>query len=325
MKKTILISGATGFVGTQVVKDLIGREVELYLLVRDDSTLGFTECKDVHLIRHDSIEKYQGEGLPDKVDAIVHLVAKAHVTEDESQRDEYEKVNVKGTEALAKIAVQKRVDDFIYLSSIKVNGEETGEKGFSELDPASPQGIYAETKYKAEQVAGSLAANGIRVSIVRIPLVYGRGVKANMAALVKMVKSFPVIPFGAIDNSRSLISVRNLSHFIMTLLFEKALLSYDSELFLISDKEPVSTAKMCAMIANALKRKIMLLSVPKWCLQSLLIILGRREQWNKLAGNLEVNGVNAKRYFNWSAPYLMSDELLFLVELDEKSGIKGGF
>lgn len=315
MRKKILLTGSTGFVGQQVVRDLSCRDVELYLPVRDANyDFGITLGDNVHLIQHKSIEQYQGGGLPETIDAIVHLVAKAHVTEDESSRKEYEKVNVEGTESLVNIAIEKKVAHFIYLSSIKVNGDETFDVGFTEFDSENPIGVYAETKFQAEQRALLLKSKGVKVSIIRTPLVYGNGVKANMAALVNMVKVLPIIPLGAIDNRRSFISVRNLSDFIQALLFKEPLSEYDAALFLLSDREPVSTAKMCALIAQALNRRITLMSVPQWCIRTLLSVIGKKVMWNKLAGNLEVQGVNAKKYFGWTAPYTMLEELKYLAK-----------
>ena len=170
------------------------------------------------MIQTESIERYVGEQLPDSLDGIVHLVAKAHVTENEADREEYTRVNVEGTRALLRVAKAKQVKHFVYMSSIKASGEFPESGTLTEREPSSPQGVYGETKWQAEQLLSELSQAGIRVSVVRPPLVYGVGVKANMAALVKLVKWLPALPFGRIRNQRSMISVRNLSNFVMTLL-----------------------------------------------------------------------------------------------------------
>ncbi|UAA39668.1 NAD-dependent epimerase/dehydratase family protein [Paraneptunicella aestuarii] len=313
MKPKVLLTGATGFVGRQVMNDLKQRDVELFALVRNTSDINENEA--VTVIGHDSIENYAGEGLPEKLDVIIHLVAKAHVTEDESNRAEYERVNVAGTQAMVNLAKAKDVKHFIYLSSIKVNGDETFKEPITEASEVCPKGVYAETKYQAENLANELADNGIKVSIVRPPLVYGAGVKANMAALTKLVRLLPVLPFGMINNQRSLISVRNLSDFLMTLVFELPVQSYERETFIVSDRNPLSIRELCLAIAQGLHKKVIMLPVPQMLLSVLTKVFGMSRQWQKLAGNMVLNGLNSEKYFSWVAPYQTADEIkLFAVK-----------
>ena len=203
----------------------------------------------------ESIENYTGESLPISIDCIVHLVAKAHVTESEADRHEYTQVNVEGTRAMLRVAKAKQVKHFIYMSSIKATGDFPPDSVLKETNVCHPQGVYGETKRQAERLLDELSNGGVRVSIIRPPLVYGLGVKANMAALVKLVKYLPVLPFGSIENRRSIVSVRNLSHFVMTLLFVKPNYDYHRELFIVSDPHSLSTAQICQFIARGLARE----------------------------------------------------------------------
>ena len=318
MKQKILVTGPTGFVGKQVVSDLLSKDAELYLLVRKNSETRFVDNESVHIIEHESIEKYQGEGLPETLDSIVHLVAKAHVTENEANRPEYQRVNVEGTRNLLNIAREKSVSHFIYLSSIKVNGDVTEMNAFTEASSVDAQGVYAETKYQAEELVRAYSQEGTqearRVSIVRPPLVYGKGVKANMAALIELVKLLPILPFGAIKNKRSLISVRNLSDFLMTLLFQQPEQPYSSETFLVSDKHAMSTTALCMSIANGLDKKVFMPPIPAGFLTLLTSALGFKKHWQKLTSSIVIQGGNPKKYFNWIAPYDTDEEIKLLVK-----------
>lgn len=306
----VLITGATGFVGGQVLHDLLQQNSEIYVLVRSEN---HTFPAGVKVIQTESIERYVGEQLPDSLDGIVHLVAKAHVTENEADREEYTRVNVEGTRALLRVAKAKQVKHFVYMSSIKASGEFPESGTLTEREPGSPQGVYGETKWQAEQLLSELSQAGIRVSVVRPPLVYGVGVKANMAALVKLVKWLPALPFGRVRNKRSMISVRNLSNFVMTLLLTPPREAYQHEMFIVSDKQSLSTAQLCRWIAQGLSKKVWMLPVPASFLSLCVRLLGMHKPWQKLTGNAQVQGEHPGRYFNWQAPYESSDEIIAMV------------
>ncbi|MCY7294365.1 NAD-dependent epimerase/dehydratase family protein [Alteromonas sp. a30] len=316
----ILITGATGFVGRQLVSDLLkqSQDIELFLVARNDPRehLPIAHLKDrnIHFIQVDSIENLSAQQLSSNIDVVIHLAAKAHVVENNELAGEYERINVDGTKAVAQVAIAKQVKHFIYVSSIKVNGDETSIQAFSEDDIPSPEGVYALTKFQAEQYLRSISSSSLRVSIIRPPLVYGKGVKANMNALVSLVKRLPVLPLGAINNRRSLISVGNLNHFILTILSTKPAEQYDYSVFLVADKSPVSTAQLCQNIAQALGKSIMMLSIPPALMAFAFKLIGKGTMWNKLSSNLEISGQNAMRYYHWEARYPMVEELAYLKE-----------
>lgn len=313
MKQRILITGATGFVGKQLVVQLMKPNCELFLLVRSGCASAFADL-DVNVIEHASIEQYRGQELPEKLDCIIHLVAKAHVTEKEQNRAEYERVNVAGTQALCDVARRLQVSHFIYLSSIKVNADATSAGPISEHSQPEPTGVYAETKFAAEQLAQGLVEDGIRVSVVRPPLVYGGGVKANMAALVKLVKWLPILPFGRIANKRSFLSVRNLCDFIMTLAFKEPQQHYNSEVFIVSDGEAFSTAQLCQTIAKGMNKQPIMLNISVAFLSTITRLLGLQAMWSKLTSSLHVSGVNPQQYYQWTPPFAASEEIAALTK-----------
>ncbi len=319
MKTRILITGASGFIGTHLVQTLLSssKEVELVLVGRfpNGNIVGDYDDKHPQLtfVQTRSIELLQGEQLPESIDTVIHLAAKAHVTESDELQDEYKKVNTEGTRRIADIAQSKGVSHFIHLSTIKVNGDTTEGKAFSEADIVHPEGIYAKTKFEAESLLDELA-NSVRVSVVRPPLVYGRGVKANMHALASLIRLLPVIPFGAISNKRSLISVHNLTDFIKTLVWNMPEQMYTKEIFLVSDAESVSTPELCRKIAQALHKKVLLVALPAVLMKGMLSLVGKRAMWDKLSESLEVRGEHPAKFFKWSPPYKMLDELTYLNE-----------
>lgn len=320
MKMKILVTGATGFVGSHLIEVLIKQlpNVELILLGRfsndTQKSLWAQYSSRLSFINVKSIEMLKAEQVPEGISSVVHLAAKAHVTESAELKNEYYRVNAEGTKNLAHIALTMGVEHFIYLSTIKVNGDVTTTEGFTEGDTVNPIGIYAESKYQAENFLNDLPDGNMRVSIVRAPLVYGKGVKANMNALAALVRIMPFIPFGMINNRRSLISVNNLNSFIMTLLCKTPQIHYQKQVFLVSDSAAVSTPELCRNIAKAINKKVFMLKVPSLVLASLLALVGKRDMWEKLSESLVVEGKNPKKYFHWQPSFRMVDELSYLNE-----------
>ncbi len=312
MSLSILITGATGFVGRQLVEQLKTHDVELFLLVRG-LVHGFGASSNVNVIEHTSIESYSGKGLPDTIDVIIHLAAKAHVTEDDKRRHEYQSVNVNGTSALWRVARDKRVKHFIYLSSTKVYGIENTINAVTEQSPVTPKGVYAESKYQAEQILTNLTEDGIQVSIVRSPLIYGGGVKANMASLVKLVHLVPLLPLGMLHNKRSIVSVRNLCDFLKVLVFETPKITYKKEIFLVTDKYSYSTPELCKMIAQAFKKQVLLFPVPSFLISYVCFWAGKKSLWDKLSCSQEFEGKNPSKFYEWSAPFPTNNEIQVMI------------
>jgi len=245
------------------------------------------------------------------VSAIVHLAARVHVTREGSADplEAFRRVNVAGTERLLRQAVAAGVRRVVYLSSVKVNGESGA---YSETDPPRPEDPYAVSKYEAEQVLDVVAREGgIETVIVRPPLVYGPGARANFGALLRVVRRGLPLPFAAVRNRRSLVGLDNLADFIMTCLTHPAAAG---EMFFVSDGDDLSTAELIRRIARAFNRPARLLPVPEPLLNVAATLLGQRAAARKTLGSLRVDISKAKRVLGWVPPRTVDDELRRIAE-----------
>jgi nucleoside-diphosphate-sugar epimerase len=241
------------------------------------------------------------------VEIIVHLAARVHQPRDAAGAgDLYGQTNARGTERLAQMAGQSGVRRFIYLSSVKVNGESTGAHPFRAGDAPAPQDAYGESKLQGERsVQDAAAAAGFLPVIVRAPLVYGSGVRANFLSLMSWVDRERPLPFGLIDNRRSLISVWNLCD-----LAQRVLVHPDAAgVWLARDGEDLSTPELISKLARALQRRARLLPVPAGMLQVLGRLSGRSAEVRRLCGSLVVDDSPARQRLQWSAPLSVEEGL----------------
>ena len=205
MKNKILLTGSTGFVGSAIAVQLKNLGCQLYPVVRsikDDSPKNAIEVGDIN-----GTTDYRG--VLSEVDVVLHAAARAHIMNDDScsPLDQYRKVNVEGTVNLARQAAAAGVKRFLFISSVKVSGESTTTKSpYNELMQPAPEDAYGQSKYEAEEVLKRVAVDtGMEVVIIRPPLVYGAGVKANFLSLLKLSSLSIPLPFGAVNNNRSMI------------------------------------------------------------------------------------------------------------------------
>lgn len=233
------------------------------------------------------------------VDTVIHLAARVHMLRDLSSDPlkTFRKTNVQGTLRLAREAASANVRRFIFLSSIKVNGERTYELPFKEEDTACPEDFYAISKYEAEQGLKVISSeSGMEVVIIRPSLVYGPGVKGNFLRLLYLIDRGVPLPFSWIDNRRSLVYLDNLVDFIIRCVNESAAAG---EIFLISDDQDVSTAELIKKIAFHMGKNSHLFPVPLKILKALLILTGKRKEVYRLTDSLQVEISKAKRIMNW--------------------------
>lgn len=255
-------------------------------------------------------------------DAVVHLAARVHVMRDAAADPlaEFRAVNTAGTLNLARQAAQAGVRRFVFLSSIKVNGEETRSgRPFRADDPPAPEDAYAVSKHEAEQGLLALAAEtGMAVAIIRPPLVYGPGVKANFRAMMGWLARGIPLPLGALDNRRSLVALDNLVDLIVTCLSHP---TATNQVFLVSDGEDVSTAELLARTGLALGRPARLISVPTALLQLAARLLGKAAVARRLCGNLQVDISKTRDLLGWQPPIGMTEGLRRTARdfLDEKT------
>ncbi len=249
-------------------------------------------------------------GVVRGVTAIVHCAARVHVM-NESETDPlsaFRRVNVQGTLQLARQAANSGVRRFIFISSIKVNGEATLPNApFAATDRPAPIDPYGVSKMEAEQQLRELSsATGMEVVIIRPTLVYGPGVKANFLSMMRWLDKGVPLPLGSIDNRRSLVALDNLVSLILTCVDHPAAAN---ETFLVSDGEDLSTSELLRRMALALDKPARLLPVPVWLLEATAALLGKRALSKRLCGSLQVDIGKTRSLLNWNPP-LGVDEAL---------------
>lgn len=307
---TVLITGASGFIGSALIAKLQKngqlpvRACYRFGGIPDDAEGNFATVDSI-----DGLTNWR-EALVG-VDSIIHAAARVHVMRDSSTDPLYEfrRVNTEGTLNLARQAVSAGVKRFVFVSSVKVNGGSTciGQP-FKPSDPVQPEGAYGISKSEAEQGLRLLAStSGMEVVIVRPPLVYGYGVKANFAALARLVLAGVPLPLASVEgNRRSFVSIENLLDFLLVTLNHP---EAANQTFLVSDGEDLSTTELIHRIAIALNRPARLLPVPPFLLRTGANLFGKGDVANRLLGSLQVNIGKNQLLLGWVPPQSIDDGL----------------
>jgi len=295
----ILVTGATGFVGAALCRKLLARGHTVRATVRRLVSPVAVSRQLQQVLVPDIAAEFDRRALVDNVDTVVHLAAIAH----RSNLDDGElrRVNRDAAVRLAESAAGF-VRRFIFLSSVKVHGEDSGSGTYAEEDTLDPQDSYGRSKLEAERALTETAARcGIELVIVRPPLVYGPEVKANFLRLLGWVDSGLPLPFASVRNRRSLIYVGNLVDALARFAEHPAARGP----FLLSDDESVSTPELVSRVARVLGRPARLLPVPPALLRVAGIIAGRRDEIRRLTGNLAIDSLRARRLLDWRPPYTL--------------------
>jgi nucleoside-diphosphate-sugar epimerase len=241
---------------------------------------------------------------------VIHLAARVHVMNDTDTDSltAFRAVNVDGTLNLARQAAAAGVTRFVFVSSVKVNGESTQPgRAFTEADAPNPQDAYGQSKHEAEQCLRQLSDDtGMEVVVIRPPLVYGSGVKANFASLMRAVHRGWPLPLGAVHNQRSLVALDNLVDFIVTCITHP---QAANQTFLVSDGQDLSTTELVRGIAQAAGLTSRLLPVPVWALQLGATLLGKGDAVQSLCGNLQVDISKARNLLGWVPPVSVEEGL----------------
>ncbi|PRC92712.1 UDP-glucose 4-epimerase family protein [Solimicrobium silvestre] len=299
MNKHILLTGASGFVGGPLAQHLIAQGAQMTCVVRTPFQLSGAQMVTVDGIDDSTDWTASLKGI----DTVIHCAARVHIMNDTSPDPlaDFRRINVAGTLNLARQALAAGVNRFIYLSSIKVNGEHTDlGKAFNELDKPDPQDSYGVSKFEAEQALLELSSiTGLEVVIIRPPLVYGPGVKANFLNMLKLVRSGIPLPFGAINNKRSFVYVENLISLI-TLCIDHP--NAANQVFLVSDGCDLSTTELLRQFAGGLGVKQWLLPVPESWLTIAAMLLGKKAVAQRLCGSLQVDTSKARQLLGWEPP-----------------------
>lgn len=303
----VLITGASGFVGGRLVKVLAEKtSFELYASARRQ----IENCPATVRIVEDFSSETDVVAAVEGMNVIVHAAARVHVMNDSSHDplDAFRKVNVEGTLNLARAAVAAGVKRFVFVSSIKVNGEGTL-KGvpYSAGDTPAPMDPYGVSKREAEQALRELAAaTQLEVVIIRPVLVYGPGVKANFLNMMRWIEKGIPLPFGAIHNQRSLVSIDNLVDLISVCIEHPAAAN---QTFLVSDGEDVSTTQLLRKMAHALDKRSYLLPVPSFLLEAGASLIGKKALSQRLCGSLQVDITKTKELLGWTPPVNLDQAL----------------
>lgn len=301
----ILLTGATGFLGTRLAGEIARKGGH-----------GLT-CA----VRRAGSARYGTELVVNGLDAgtdwsdavrnqnvVVHAAARAHVMK-EGMADplsEYRRVNVGGTIKLARQAAEAGVRRFVFISSIKVNGESTvAGNPFTAQDIPAPSDPYGISKMEAENGLSQIARDtGMELVVIRPPLVYGPGVKGNFASMIKMVEKGLPLPLGAVYNQRSLVSLDNLVDFIVTCIDHPAAAN---EVFLVGDGRDLSTTELLREVGKAMGVPARLIPVPAGVLMFTARVFGKKEVADRVLGSLQVDISKARRLLNWE-PALSVEE-----------------
>ena len=296
--KKVLITGSTGFIGSHVVQGFIKLGYEVVGISR-------TEKASPHVIKNISGDTDWSDVL-EGVDIVIHCAAAVHQMDlSENVLQNYQQLNVDGTLNLADQA-KATVKRFIFLSTVKVNGEETFGEKFCADDIPKPVDPYGISKARAEAGLREIAKSSkMEIVIIRPPLVYGPNPKGNLEKLAKnLVRKMP-FPFGSITyNSRSLLYVGNLVDFICICAEHKAA---KNETFLISDDSDLSTASIISLIGKSLDIRTILLPVPVFILKLLFKILGKEEYRTRLLGNLCVDVTKNRELLDWKPKFSVQE------------------
>ncbi len=303
---SILITGANGFVGKILCAELLQHALAIKTVVR---SMNIDNKKNQLVVDSINAKTDWTAALKD-MDVVIHLAARVHVMKDKSldPLEEFRKVNVDGTLTLATQAAKAGVKRFIFISSIKVNGEFTElNKPFTEQDAANPQDAYAISKHEAEQGLLLIAQQtGMEVVIIRPPLIYGAGVKANFASMLKAIKRGFPLPLGAVHNKRSFVYVGNLVSLIVRCIDHSAA---KNQVFLVSDDHDLSTTELLQQCATALRVKSRLLPVPQNLIKAFAALLNKQAVAQRLCGNLQVDISKTCNLLDWKPPTTVADGL----------------
>ncbi len=299
MPGRVLITGASGFVGSHLARDFYGRGIPLRLAGRQPGLAAGLGIGDVPEFTHgDLAGTVDWRPALDDVSVVVHAAGFAHASDQDIR---HEQINHEATLSLARQAADAGVKRLIFLSSIKVNGEcsEPG-RPFTAEDPPRPQGAYAEAKYRAEQALQALSlASSLEVVIVRPCLVYGPGVKANFRQLLTVVARGLPLPLASIDNRRSYLAIQNLADLVAVCLTHPAAAG---QTLLASDGEDLSTPELVRRLAMALGVPGRLFPVPLPLLRLGAGLLGQGDRLESLVDWLQVDSFHTQTLLNWRAP-----------------------
>jgi nucleoside-diphosphate-sugar epimerase len=301
----VLVTGANGFVGRATVRALAGSGAAVRALVRSSphSVTGAV------VLRADLSEEQDFGRIVRGVDAVIHLAARVHVMHETERNplEAFRAANVEPTRRLAEAAAAAGVARFVFVSTLKVHGERTRGAPFTSDGPLQPEDDYGRSKAEAEACLADVAAvSGIQLAIIRPPLIYGPGVRGNFIRLLDLVDRGWPLPFGGIDNRRSLLYVENLADLLARVSLRD---EFQPGAFLVADRTPVSTPELIRRIADAMNRSARLWPCPSALLRTAGRLSGFGPAIDRLLDSLEVDPTQTERVHDWVPPFGMEEGL----------------
>jgi UDP-glucose 4-epimerase len=298
----ILITGANGFIGTHLCNELSNRNIGFRASARNANENCYTDFVSCDLETTESLDQ-----LMDGCDIVVHLAGRAHMTSDNS-REKYRVANELVTQRLANAAAQNGITRFVYLSSIKVNGESSNPGlPIRQSDTPKPLDDYGRSKLAAElALQATCHDNSMEYVIIRPTLVYGQGVKANFSALISVVKRGIPLPIATVKNERSMIGINNLIDLIIASSTNP---KAANQTFLASDGTDTSTPALVRLIAKSLNRQTRIFPFPISILRLLAAVFGKSSAIDKLTGSLSVDISHTTNTLNWRPPFSIEAEI----------------
>jgi nucleoside-diphosphate-sugar epimerase len=306
--KNVLLTGANGFIGSAIMRRLQRDACPVRGVLRANSS-AMSDRSEYVKIEGLSRDTDWGSAL-DGVEVVIHTAARVHIMQDSAADPlkQYLEVNLDGTLNLAKQAAAAAVRRFIFISSIKVNGEETlPGSAFAADDKPAPVNPYAISKLKAEEGLLELAAEtGMEVVIIRPPLVYGPGVKANFQRMMRWIDRGIPLPLGSIQNKRSLVALENLINLIVNCIENPAAAN---QIFLVRDDEDLSTTELLQRIALVLGKPARLFPFPTHLIIFAASLLGKKGVAQRLVGSLQVDIAKTRALLDWEPPVSVDEGL----------------
>lgn len=304
---TVAITGANGFVGRALVRCLAERGINIRALVRDSDSrcTGLSPANVIAV--GDMTHVADWRPFLERVDAVVHLAARVHQIHRSESAGLYVRENVEVTRRLVENAAAVSVRHFVFVSSIKVNGERTVERPFTATDAPSPEDAYGRSKLEAETCIRAVAQRGgMRATIIRPPLVHGPGVGANFRRLLQAVHDGIPFPLRSVANHRSMVSVWNLADLIRCVIARPG---DPVQTLLVADDESPSTPDLIRRIGKLIQRRVWLAPVPVPILKLLARGLGRQAELARLTDSLVVDSSETRRRLQWTPPLRFDDGL----------------
>ena len=301
----VLLTGSNGFLGQYLSQFLAEKGYSVFAHTRKAQTFDHPNIHNINFDLNDNLDNID----LNQVEVIIHCAGRAHVMHEtaESPLEAYRQTNVQGTLNLAKKAVKVGVKRFIYLSSIKVNGEQTTNEPFKSSDLVNTDDPYGLSKYEAEQALLELSKKtGLEVVIIRPVLIYGPNVKANFKSMVNLATKKLPLPIGCLDNKRSMVSVYNLADLIHTCMTHP---NANREVFLASDQDDISVKQLFEKLAKYQNNQLLMLPVPKSLISFLASLVGKKAVASRLCSELVVDTTKNTQLLGWTAPYNVDTSL----------------